>query len=276
MQRVTEASRGVTLVELLVVLMILSIILTAAVKAWDVTLERGRFESTTRKLNQLSTVIVGDPDYTVSGQRVDFGYVGDMGERPRALRDLVEDPYSGLPDSIRGWRGPYIRATFNESPEGYRFDGWGDTIVYDRESLYVRSYAGYGLSDRTQWITRYIGHDKDELEKNTVDGQILDVYGSSVPNELLGRFQVLLHHPRLGQLRWDYVPVLQGGTFTFSDIAQGIHDLKVIYTHDVPPPVWKDSVLKRVTVHPGVGARDLRIRVNANFVHEVAELEGGP
>lgn len=263
------------MVELLVVLMILSIILTAAVKAWDVTLERGRFESTTRKLNQLATVIVGDQDYTVSGQRVDFGYVGDMGERPRALRDLVADPYPGLPDSIQGWRGPYIRATFNESPEGYRVDGWGDTIVYDRESLFVRSYAGYGLSDRTQWITRYIGYDKDELERDTVDGQILDVYGNSVPVELLPRFGVLLRHPRLGQLRWDYAPVLAGGTFRFVDIAQGIHDLKVTYVHDVPPPVWRDSVLKRITVHPGVGARDLRIRINTDFVREKLLLEEG-
>ena len=274
MQRVTQYSRGVTLVELLVVLMILSIILTAAVKAWDVTLERGRFESTTRKLTQLATVIAGDPDYTVSGQRVDFGYVGDMGERPRALRDLVVNPYPGLPDSIQGWRGPYIRATFNESPEGYRFDGWGDTIVYDRESLFVRSYAGYGLSDRTQWITRHIGYDKDELERDTVDGRILDVYGRPPDTALLRSFEIYLRHPRLGQLRWDYVPVLRGGEFRFVDIAQGIHDLKVVYIHYEPPPVTRDSVMKRVTVHPGVGARDLRIRINTDFERERLLLEG--
>ena len=47
--------RGVTLLELLVVLMILSIVLTAAVRTWDVTLERGRTETTARKLSQLVT-----------------------------------------------------------------------------------------------------------------------------------------------------------------------------------------------------------------------------
>ncbi|MBM3323264.1 prepilin-type N-terminal cleavage/methylation domain-containing protein, partial [candidate division WOR-3 bacterium] len=38
----TDRRAGMTLLELLVVLMVLSLILTAAVKAWDVTLERGR------------------------------------------------------------------------------------------------------------------------------------------------------------------------------------------------------------------------------------------
>ena len=143
----TGRPSGVTLLELLVVLMILSIILTAAVKTWDVTLERGRAETTSRKLNQLVSVIVGDPDYIVAGRRADFGFVGDMGRLPDNLGELVVAPPASPPESSC-WRGPYIRSTFNESSDGYRMDGWGDAIVYGRdsfasnESLFVRSTGG--------------------------------------------------------------------------------------------------------------------------------------
>ena len=147
-------ARGVTLLELLVVLMILSIVLTAAVKTWDVTLERGRAQTTARKLNQLVSVIVGDPDYIVAGQRADFGFVGDVGRVQNSLRELVVRPPG---DST--WRGPYIRSTFNQSADGYRIDGWGDTIIYGREkyqnneSLWVRSHGGRGFADLTRWQT---------------------------------------------------------------------------------------------------------------------------
>jgi len=102
--------RGVTLLELLVVLMILSIVLTAAVKTWDVTLERGRAQTTASKLTQLVNVIVGDPDYIVAGQRADFGFVGDMGRVPDSLSELVKAPAGSTT-----WRGPYIHSTFNQS-----------------------------------------------------------------------------------------------------------------------------------------------------------------
>jgi prepilin-type N-terminal cleavage/methylation domain-containing protein len=262
------AARGVTLLELLVVMMILSLILTAAVKTWDVTLERGRFETTRRKLDQLATAIVGNPDMVVEGRRVDFGYVGDVGRLPNALRDLVADPTGLAPDSST-WRGPYLRSTFNESPEGYRTDGWGDTIVYSRESLFVRSYGGRGLSDRSRWITREFGYAEDDLTNNEVSGRILDIRGVPPSESLLVnyplRFRVELEYPIAGRLQTRPGFFNSAAEFYFADVPQGTQTLRVVYIRDFPPPVDTFQTVRDVTVYPRVGARGLQVRLDLDW-----------
>jgi len=263
----------VTLLELLVVMMILSLILTAAVKTWDVTLERGRFEATRRRLDQLATAIVGNPDYLVAGQRVDFGYVGDMGRIPELLDELVSRP-SGLNPDSNTWRGPYLRSTFNEAPTAYRVDGWGDSIVYSKDSLFVRSYGGVGLSDRSRWMTRMFNYRKDDLLTNTIIGQVLDIRGVPAPDTLTpaAGLTVELFSPRNGQI-WSWpVPPLHNGQFIIPGVAQGNqHLLKVTYIHDLPPPVETIISQRNVTVYPGVGAAEQIIRLDVDW-----EVENSP
>jgi prepilin-type N-terminal cleavage/methylation domain-containing protein len=262
------SARGVTLIELLVVMMILSLILTAAVKTWDVTLERGRFETTRRKLDQLATAIVGNPDLIVEGKRVDFGYVGDVGQLPNTLQDLVEDWTGQAPDTST-WRGPYLRSTFNESPEGYRTDGWGDTIVYSRESLFVRSYGGRGLSDRSRWMTREFGYSENDLTGNEVSGRMLDIRGVPPHDTLLTRhplrFRASLSYPIGGRLQTIQGAFNDQGVFLFSDVPQGTHSLRLVYVRDYIP--YLDSVItvRDITVYPKVGARDLQIRMDLDW-----------
>lgn len=262
------SARGVTLLELLVVMMILSLILTAAVKTWDVTLERGRFETTRRKLDQLATAIVGNPDMIVEGRRVDFGYVGDVGRLPNTLRDLVEDATGMAPDSST-WRGPYLRSTFNESPEGYRTDGWGDTIVYSRESLFVRSYGGRGLSDRSRWITREFGYSRDDLTSNEVSGRILDIRGVPPSESLLVnyplRFLVELEYPIAGRLQTRAGVFDAAANFRFTNIPQGTQALRVAYIRDYIPYYDTIQTVRDVTVYPRVGARDLQVRLDLDW-----------
>jgi prepilin-type N-terminal cleavage/methylation domain-containing protein len=262
--------RGVTLLELLVVMMVLSLILTAAVKTWDVTLERGRFETSRRKLNQLAAVTVGNPDYVVSGNRVDFGYVGDMGDLPLSLDDLIRRPL-GVPDSGT-WRGPYLRATFNEAPDGYRTDGWGDTIVYSRESLFVRSYGGRGLADRSRWLTRMFGYSEAELLGNEVSGRVLDVRGVPPPDsqwvDRPGYFKIWLRRPHLGLMQdWILSQSERGtnGQFTFLNVAQGNQAEIFVRYYIVGPPLDSIETRRTVTVYPGSGARDIQLRLNTEW-----------
>jgi prepilin-type N-terminal cleavage/methylation domain-containing protein len=263
-------ARGVTLLELLVVLMILSIVLTAAVKTWDVTLERGRAQTTASKLDQLVSVIVGDPDYIVAGHRADFGYVGDEGQVPLHLSDLVTPPFN--PDSV--WRGPYLRSTFNQSVDGYRIDGWGDTIIYGREtygsndSLFVRSYGGRGVADRSRWQTRRIPYTYDALVRNTVEGQIVDVRGNRPPDTLLVNMLVTFFYPDgTGKLAPNQKTgsELTGGTFRFTSIPQGSHRLHVKYIDYGPPTRDSAETEADVTVYPGIGARDVTMRLPVDW-----------
>jgi prepilin-type N-terminal cleavage/methylation domain-containing protein len=260
--------RGVTLIELLVVLMILSLILTAAIKTWDVTLERGRFEQTRQKLDRLAKVITGDPDYIVDGVRADFGFVGDMGALPRSLADLAESPSWVSPPESSRWRGPYVKATFAESPQGYRIDAWGDTIIFDPDSLFLRSYGGGGLVERSRWLTRSLGYTINDLLHNTVNGIVYDQHGNPPPsNDTFYKNNALiveLEYPRQGVNYRDSYTLSKerNGQFEFLDVPQGIHTLRVILVRVYPPGQPADTVTRMVTVFPKVGSPGLEIRMN--------------
>lgn len=279
----TQLDRGVTLLELLVVLMILSLILTAAVKTWDVTLQRGRVEQTNRKLEQLASVIVGDPNYVVAGRRADFGYVGDMGELPLTLADLVVRPTRADSNT---WRGPYIRSTYDESPTGYQTDGWGDSIVYGRavyglDSLFVRSHGGAGLVDRTKWTTRYFGYRWTDLLQDTVAGTVVDIQGEPAPEPLFtsgtanGMIRVYLEYPRDGKMDTASLNRIAGGMFTthttiggapvMYPISQGTHRLWAQYINFYTVPNETTTTTVNVTVYPRLGAKDVQLRLNLDW-----------
>jgi len=259
--------RGVTLLELLVVLMILSIVLTAAVRTWDVTLERGRAQTTAQKLDQLVKVIVGDPDYIVAGARADFGFVGDEGRLPKNLQELVVRPDG---DSV--WRGPYIRSTFNQSEIGYRTDGWGDTIIYgyqayalNTDSLWVRSYGGRGVADRSRWQTLNFPYTFKALAQNEVSGQIVDVRGNAPPPTVYDRLYINLHYPSDGKtIGWRQVGA-SAANFQYLGIPQGIHRLVAVYFPSWPTITDSIVAVKDVPVYPGPGAAQVLMRVPAQW-----------
>ena len=262
--------RGVTLLELLVVLMILSIVLTAAVKTWDVTLERGRAQTTASKLNQLVSVIVGDPDYIVAGQRADFGFVGDEGRLPDSLVELVNRPPG---DSV--WRGPYIRSTFNQSADGYRIDGWGDTIIYGREryasndSLFVRSYGGRGVADRSRWQTLNFPYTYEDLLGNEVHGRIVDVRGDSPlgitdpgkRQEIIDGLVVRLYKSVAGVETFEEHLEEEAANFDFYAVSQGTHRIFAMFKNVIIIPPESSMVTQMVPVYPHSGARDVIMRV---------------
>ena len=255
-------ARGVTLLELLVVLMILSIVLTAAVKTWDVTLERGRAQTTASKLTQLVKVIVGDPDYIVAGQRSDFGFVGDMGRVPNDLSELVV-----APSGSTTWRGPYIRSTFNQSVDGYRIDGWGEPIDYGRrygnESLWVRSYGGRGVADRSRWQTLNFPYSDTSLRQNQVRGKMVDMRNNTPSVDQKLHMTVTLYRPDDGKL----VPDPRNGadTFHFWGVPQGTHRLEATYTYFPPGGPVTDTTIQFVPVYPGGGARQVRMRLPVDW-----------
>jgi prepilin-type N-terminal cleavage/methylation domain-containing protein len=267
MRRTMGRATGLTLLELLVVLMILSLILTAAVKTWDVTLERGRAETTRRRLDQIATAITGSPDYVIAGRRVDFGFAGDMGRLPSSLSELGTAPAISPPESSQ-WRGPYLKSKFNESPQAYLLDGWGDSIAYNTDSMFLRSYGGRGLADRTRWVTRMLGFTQEELLRNTVAGAVVDVRGIAPPanDSILNSIRVTLEYPFEGKLRRDlYAESLSNGQFTFTNIPQGAHYLKATYINFYRAPAETTEAQAVATVYPGIGAHDVMLRLNVDW-----------
>ncbi len=241
--------------ELLVVMVIIGILATAAVRTWDVTMEKGRYEETFRELEEISRAIVGDERIVVSGERVDFGFVGDCGMLPRNLIDLAQRP--DYVDSAL-WRGPYVKPTFAENPRSFLFDAWGDSYIYIPESLFIRSFGGGSDIDYRRWITKKFATRIGDLLNNRVAGVIEDAFGNRPKNSDLTHLSLYLFYPWQGHTLMDSMEFdpLRPGEFSFEPVPQGKVRLVAVYRGSVP----SDSIDRYLTVYPKIGKQDLIIR----------------
>jgi len=149
---------GFTLVEAIVVIAILLILGGLLTPIVSSQLQNKKIEVTEEKLKKIKKAIIGDPSVVQFGQRTDFGYVGDVGNVPGALVDLI---VQGTQPSWQfytnwgaytnvllgaGWRGPYLDPT---SYPGGRYealmDGWGRDFVYETPGgNIIRRIRSYG------------------------------------------------------------------------------------------------------------------------------------
>ena len=155
--------QGFTLMELLVVLLIIGILSTVALRTIDATRDRSLFDQTTKEMNDLVQAITGNPDLTYDGRRVDFGFYGDMGRLPDNLRELTRNP--GDPN----WHGPYIRQMVGGDTASYLYDGWGSLYTYSKDSGTIGS-PGNGKYPMTVRIADTL----TQLYQNTISGTITD------------------------------------------------------------------------------------------------------
>ncbi len=266
LKQLSLKTQAVTLLELLIVLMIIGLLLTAAVKTMDVSLQRSRFNTTVKEMENLSWAIAGNPDLISGGKRSDFGYVGDLGILPPTLRDLYEN-YNNFP----AWRGPYIKSAFQESPQSYMMDAWGDTYIYpnpntiiDTSPVYVRSYAGGSAATSETWLTKIVANRMRDLLNNTVAGNVYDAKGNPIGSSPLDIAYMKIYYPKLG--RMDSFPwtcdTSTKSYFEISAIPVGNHRIKAIAEH-YSIPVIRDSVEQYICVYPRVGATDIEIRFPA-------------
>lgn len=131
--------RGLTLLELVVVLTILAVLSTVAVRSLEPIADQARYEQTQVVLNDLRMAIAGVSN--VRGQNsLNFatGYALDTGALPSSLDDLLNLPVGIVDrtlytfDSDRdstndvtltsGWNGPYLQLGAGSSAI---LDGWG-------------------------------------------------------------------------------------------------------------------------------------------------------
>ncbi len=159
-----DLRRGFTLMELLVVLLIIGVLSTVAIRTIDATRNRALFDQTADEMQELVEAITGDPNQVVDGRRMDFGFFGDLGRLPEDLRELVENSTS---DSR--WRGPYVVRPFAGDSVGFMHDAWGNPYSYDRTTGIIAS-----LGDGQHPMTVRIADSLPQLTDNTVVGAVVD------------------------------------------------------------------------------------------------------
>ena len=231
---------GFTLIETVIVIIIMGILATVAMRNMSSSIETARVEQTKDDLDALALAIAGDPSLYTKGARSDYGYVGDVGALPPNLNALVQNP-----GGLGTWQGPYI--TRGMGPSVFGKDAWGADYVYT--DTLIRS-TGSGSN-----IDKVFANSSAGLLSNTVRGYIadadLDLPGVIYRDSLVIQ---LLHPDGGGAITTDAANPDALGNFAFSGIAVGNHTLLVIYVPD------SDTVTYRVSVNP-----DRPVRLEVSF-----------
>ncbi|MEO0082020.1 MAG: prepilin-type N-terminal cleavage/methylation domain-containing protein [candidate division WOR-3 bacterium] len=229
----TARRDGFTLMELLVVLLIIGVLSTVAIRTIDATRDRALFDQTTAEMKQLVYAVTGNPDILSDGRRVDFGFFGDMGRLPEELRELVENT-TGSPH----WRGPYFRRSLTGDSLGYLYDAWGNPYTYDKGSGVI-STVGNGKYPMTMKVADDLG----QLYDNSIVGQVSDPDGNP-PGGSSVRVVLTTSYGTYSK----YKVVNPGGDYEFS-LAKG--DSVPLGTHRLVAFLGTtDSIVRWVTVAP--------------------------
>ncbi|MDG2222249.1 MAG: prepilin-type N-terminal cleavage/methylation domain-containing protein [Rubripirellula sp.] len=131
----TRARKGFTLIELVLVLVILAVLATAAINMVEVEVDQARFESTQQTVEVIQRAVLG-PDHAraADGSRVVSGFVADCGRLPHSLEELYLRPSAQLPAFESqspdgdaevtvngGWNGPYLQLAVGGTslPDGW-------------------------------------------------------------------------------------------------------------------------------------------------------------
>lgn len=226
-------SSGFTLMEIIVVILIMGIIASVAMRSIDNTLENTKVENTKNEMQQLVYAVAGNPALFANGMRTDFGYVGDVGAMPSDLDALVTDP------GLSTWNGPYLSNSFVESSDDFKRDAWGSTYTLANATI-QSSGGGNGT------LTKTIASAVSDLTSNSIVGGVTDGAGNP-PGDSAALVSLILHFPNGNGGYADSVrSVTSSGTFSYSNIIPiGNHQILAVYAST------GDTATAFVSVLPG-------------------------
>lgn len=153
----SSADRGLTLVELLVTLVILSILATAALPYAEVAVRRDKEIELRRALRDLRAAIDGFHDDWVGGRISKAGATGSDDGYPKSLQVLVDGADSG---DAKGTRRKYLRRV----PR----DPFADPAKPAPEQWVLRSYQD--AADSLVWGGRDVYDVRSGSEAVALDG----------------------------------------------------------------------------------------------------------
>lgn len=255
--------RGLTLLELVVVLAILAVLALVAVLSTETVVDQSRYDVTRRTLDNTQDAVLGLPNADPNSAQL-AGFVADTGRLPLAvgtdpatqLAELWSNPRGlpafGLANStdpdvklLVGWRGPYLRLPPQLAGPPRLLDGWGNAFTLLRADLapagdndavvHVRSNGGpapyNAVTDMTQPFV-------PTALTGTVTGSVTDA-DPNTPGS--NDVEVKLYAPDVSQPGGvreftTTATAATGYTFSFPNVTIGPKALRATQTIGMMPP----------------------------------------
>lgn len=233
-----DNSRGFTLIELVIVILVIGVLGSIATLKMNESIETAQYEQTKQELDNLGFAITGNPDLFSNGARVDFGFVGDNGVLPANLDYLVTNT-----GGWSTWDGPYIERGL--ATDDFKKDAWNTN--YTIADTLIRS-TGSGTN-----IDKLVASSSAALLSNTVSGWVVDASGETPPGTYADSVTVRLGYPDgSGNLSYASTNLDSNGRFSYGSVPIGNHTLWVIFSPDT------DTMTYSVTVYP---SRDVTLDI---------------
>lgn len=234
---------GFTLIELIIVIIIMGILALAGIRAVSKSGENAKYQSTLRELESLKIAVVGDERIIEGGKRVSFGYIGDVGQLPPTLQDLVSN-VSSKPN----WKGPYMAQNFTDNPNDYLYDGWNSAYTYSTATTSITSSGG-GTPFAINLVKT---QNPDDLEKLAITGTVSDRNGNvPLPSDVVNI------HIVITLANGTSLPSVNPGTdgmYTVQNVPIGAQS--VVATHDSVTGFSQENwTYQGVRVYPIVGGQ---------------------
>jgi prepilin-type N-terminal cleavage/methylation domain-containing protein len=226
---------GYTLIELVVVLVIMGILATVALRSLNAVNTTARYERTRQELDRLAVAVAGDPTATSGGVRTSYGYVGDVGALPLNLTALAINP------GLATWNGPYVTDDFSSGggSSEYLNDAWGRPYVYGG-GVTIQSTGG------PTTLTRSIAQSTAALLANTVTAAVVDLDRTPPGEDHRDSVRFILYYPNgSGGMAAPVLTPAPDGLVQFDNVPIGLHELDLVY---LPTD---DTVRRMVNVDPG-------------------------
>jgi len=130
-------SRGFTLIEILMVILLVGIVSAVVVPQYISFKEDAKKTVTQNRLSELKVAIIGDSRLVSQGEFLKPGFEANVGSVPTSLNDLVaQGSYANYdPFSKRGWRGPYV----STAEPNWDKDAWGTNFSYSAATRTITS-----------------------------------------------------------------------------------------------------------------------------------------
>jgi type IV pilus assembly protein PilA len=243
-----RTEKGMTLIELVMVIIIIGILAGVAMKSMSSSIQTSKVEATKKELAALADAIVGNTELISNGVRVDFGYVGDVGGLPPNLDALIKAP-SGFATTTsamatsgyKTWKGPYIKNSFTQAADDYKRDGWNILYAYDGGVTITSTGSG-------SKITKQFANDAADLIKNTIQGVVLDGAGNP-PGVKNTDVDITITYPDgSGSTTSAASNPSTNGSYSFAGIPVGNHTILAINTPTNDTLVSYVTVLPRSTI----------------------------